>query len=110
MSDNVDVRLLQQQYEKLSTENDSLRRGGQEPPGGGPLEKRVEKLESTIVDVQLRLVRIETRLESMATKADIEGVNTRIEAMGRTMIQWAIGAAVVFAGLAFTAARFIPGG
>lgn len=84
--------------------------GGHEPPGEPPLEKRVEKLESTIVDVQLRLVRIETRLESTATKADIETVNTKIQEMGRTMIQWAVGSAVILAGLAFTAARFIPGG
>lgn len=74
------------------------------------MEKRVEKLEGTIFDVQLRLVRIETRLESMATKADIESVNTKIQEMGRTMIQWAVGSAVVLAGLAFTAARFIPVG
>lgn len=88
--------------------------GGNEPPGGSQLEKRVEKLEGTIFDVQLRLVRIETRLESIenngATKADIEGVNTKIEAMGRTMIQWAVGSAIILAGLAFTAARFIPSG
>lgn len=83
---------------------------GNEPPEGSGLEKRIEKLEGTIVDVQLRLVRIETRLESVATKADIESVNTKIQEMGRTMIQWAVGSAVVLAGLAFTAARFIPSG
>jgi hypothetical protein len=89
--------------------SDSGNSGGT-PPGDGGLEKRIEKLESTTHDVQLRLVRIETKLESMATKADIEGVNTRIEAMGRTMIQWAVGSAVVLAGLAFTAARVIAAG
>ena len=83
--------------------------GGSEPPGDTPLEKRVEKLEGTMVDVQLRLVRIETRLESMATKADIETVNTKIQEMGRTMIQWAVGSAVgmsaLFAAIAFGLAR-----
>ncbi len=83
--------------------------GGNEPPEGSQLEKRVEKLESTIIDVQLRLVRIEARLESTATKADIETVNTKIQEMGRTMIQWAVGSAVgmsaLFAAIAFGLAR-----
>lgn len=116
---NVDVTLLQREMQKLKAERDGRNgdrggggdhTGGHEPPGGNPLEKRVEKLEGTIFDVQLRLVRIETRLESMATKADIESVSTKIQEMGRTMIQWAVGSAVVLAGLAFTAARFIPVG
>lgn len=46
--------------------------GSGNPPGGNDLERRVEKLESTMTEVQLRLVRIETRLEQNATKADIQ--------------------------------------
>lgn len=84
------------------------------PPGGDDVERRIEALEKSIPDIRERLVRIETKLESIekhgATKADIAEVCTKIETMGRTMIQWAIGSAVVLAGIAFTAARFIPGG
>src|SRR5690606_41770364 len=88
--------------------------GGSNPPGGGDMEKRVQMLEQAIPDIRERWVRIETRLEGIekhgATKADLEAVNSRIEAMGRTTIQWTIATAVVLAGVAFTAARFIPGG
>lgn len=114
---NIDVTLLQREMQKLKAERDQRsgdkggggdHTGGQ-PPGGDQLEKRVEKLESTMIDVQLRLVRIEARLESMATKADIETVNTKIQEMGRTMIQWAVGSAVgmsaLFATIAFSLAR-----
>lgn len=88
--------------------------GGGNPPGGGDVERRIEALEKLSTDSRERLIRIEEKLGSIekhgATKADIESLGTKIEAMGRTMIQWSIGTAVVLAGIAFTAARFIPGG
>lgn len=82
------------------------------------MERRVEALEKISTESRERLIRIEEKLGAMekhgATKADIESIKadlgTKIEAMGRTMIQWSIGTAVVLAGIAFTAARFIPGG
>lgn len=40
------------------------------------MERRVEKLESTAADIQVRLVRIETRLEQTATKADLSDLAT----------------------------------
>lgn len=118
MTNQVDVRLLQAQYEKLHNEHDELRRrshngGNGNPPGGG-MEKRLEKLEAGFQEIITRLTRVESKIESIekhgATKADIEAVNARIESMGRTTIQWTIATAVVLAGVAFTAARFIPGG
>jgi len=91
---------------------------GGNPPGGDDLERRVEALEKISTESRERLIRIEEKLGALekhgATKADIESIKaelgTKIEAMGRTMIQWSIGTAVVLAGIAFTAARFIPGG
>ena len=80
--------------------------GGSEPPGDNPLEKRVEKLEGTIVDVQLRLVRIETRLESvgatMATHSDIAGLETKLSELETRMIKWFVGTAFAMVGLAAT--------
>lgn len=79
---------------------------GNEPPEGTPLEKRVEKLEGTIVDVQLRLVRIETRLESvgatMATHSDIAGLETKLSELETRMIKWFVGTAFAMVGLAAT--------
>lgn len=46
MSDSIDVRLLQQQYQKIASENDTLRNGGGQPPGGDGVEARVAKLEA----------------------------------------------------------------
>lgn len=87
---------------------------GGNPPGGYDLERRVEALEKMSTESRERLIRIEEKLGALekhgATKADIESLGGKIEAMGRTMIQWSIGTAVVLAGIAFTAARFIPGG
>lgn len=94
---------------------------GGNPPGGDDLERRVEALEKISTESRERLIRIEEKLGALekhgATKAEIEavctkieGMSSKIEAMGRTMIQWSIGTAVVLAGIAFTAARFIPGG
>lgn len=87
---------------------------GGNPPGGDDLERRVEALEKISTESRERLIRIEEKLGALekhgATKADIESLGAKIEAMGRTLIQWSIGTAVVLAGIAFTAARFIPGG
>lgn len=92
------------------------------------MEKRVEKLENALPDIRERLARVEAKLDTIekhgATKADVEGMGTRIESMGtrietmgtkiestaRAIIQWSIGTALVIAGIAFTAARFIPKG
>lgn len=72
MAEQIDVSFLQRQYQALKEDHDKLRKSGDgPPPGGGDLEKRVEKLEATVTDVQVRLVRIETRLEQNATKADL---------------------------------------
>lgn len=45
--------------------------GGSEPPGDTPLEKRVEKLETAMADVQVRLIRVESKLDLVTTKADL---------------------------------------
>lgn len=76
---NVDFRLLMKELDSLRVERDNFRKGdhsgGGMPPGGGEMEKRVEKLESAFSEVQVRLIRIEARFESiddrMATKADL---------------------------------------
>lgn len=117
---NVDLAFLQREVKRLHGRGDNGGDGnhtGGNPPGGDELEKRVEALEKALPDIRERLVRIETRLESVerhgATKADLESLkadlSTRIETMGRMMIQWSIGTALVLTGIAFTAARFIPG-
>lgn len=87
---------------------------GGNPPGGDEMLARIESLEKSTLDMRERLVRVESKIDSIekhgATKADVESVCTKIETMGRTLIQWSIGTAVVLAGIAFTAARFIPAG
>lgn len=102
MTENIDVRLLQIQYDKLHKENDDLRKGGHNggngtPPSGGNLEKRVENLEKAIPEVKEKLVRVETKLDSVekhgATKADLV-------AMESTLIKWFIGTAFAMVGLA----------
>ncbi len=81
------------------------------------MEKRVEALEKAIPDIRERLVRVETKVDviekNMATKADLEALRGSIAADFHKSINdqtWKfIGVATALAGLAFVAARFIPG-
>lgn len=63
-------------------------------------ERRVEKLELFAEDAKERLVRIETRLDGMATKADLA-------ALEATILKWFIATAVTLTGLAFAAGRYV---
>jgi hypothetical protein len=45
--------------------------GGGEPPYDGGMEARITTLEQANLETRDRLARIETRLESVATKADL---------------------------------------
>lgn len=82
------------------------------------MENRVRKLEKTASDVRERLVKIETRLEHVATTASVERLagelnakfeiqNTKIEAVRVDLVKWFVATATVLAGLAFAAARYI---
>ncbi|MBV2132024.1 hemolysin XhlA family protein [Pseudomonas sp. MAP12] len=111
------------------------RRGGNDtggnPPGGNDMEKRVEALEKAIPDIRERLVRLETKLDSveknMATRSDmaelradmvgeigtvnqsVANFRTEITRLEGTMIKWFIGTALVLSGgigaIAFGLAR-----
>ncbi|MBP0948913.1 hypothetical protein JTA33_00425 [Pseudomonas sp. 20GA0080] len=73
MSDSV--RYLRDEYKALDAVATAKKSGG-DPPGGDGLEKRVEKLESTMADIQVRLIRVESKLDSTATKADLSELAT----------------------------------
>ncbi|WP_434771239.1 hypothetical protein [Pseudomonas entomophila] len=114
MSDNV--RYLMEEYRQEKGEH--TKHGGGRPPGSGELEARVAALEKASQDVREKLVRLETKLESiennMATKAEIVAVGTIIAELKTSvaesmMVQtrWLIGACLALAGLAFTAARYL---
>lgn len=64
------------------------------------LEGRVERLEAFAEDAKERLVRIETRLDGMATKADLAALETRL-------LKWYIATAVTLTALAFAAGRYL---
>jgi hypothetical protein len=85
--------------------------GGHEPPGGNPLEKRVEKLEGVIVDVQLKLIKIDTRLDSMVTRADLVELKADLfKAMNDQawkFIAAATSMSALFAAIAFGLARLL---
>jgi hypothetical protein len=63
-------------------------------------EIRLGKLELFAVDAQERLMRIETRLDGMATKADLA-------ALEATILKWFIATAVALSALAFAAGRLV---
>lgn len=86
--------------------------GDGNPPGGDTLESRVAALEKAIPDIRERLARVETKLDGiesqMVTKADLSDLKAAMAESFHAQTKWFIGTAVVLAGLAFAAARFIP--
>jgi hypothetical protein len=80
-------------------------RGGGVDNGGGPphdkdMEPRIAKLEEFATDARERLVRIETRLDQTATKADLqEGL--------LSVIKWIVGTAAVLVAMAITVMTFV---
>lgn len=69
---------------------------GEPPNGGDSLEKRVEKLESSFLDIREKLARVETKIDSIekhgATKNDISEMQT-------SLIKWFVGTALVLSGV-----------
>ncbi len=70
------------------------------------MEKRIEKIEAAIPELQVRLVRIDSRLESTATKADLQEFSANIHKAMHDQTWKFIGAATALAAIAFSAARF----
>ncbi|HCI2552742.1 TPA: hypothetical protein NOT30_001323 [Pseudomonas aeruginosa] len=89
--------------------------GGNGGGGGNDLEKRVEALEKALPDLRERLVRVETKLDSMeknmSTKEDLKVLKGEIATeMHKSLSDqtWRfIGFAAGLATLAFTAAKLI---
>ncbi len=73
---------------------------GGSPPHDGAMDKRVEKLEEFAQDAKDRLIKIETRLDQVVTKADLS------DAMN-AQIKWMVGTAVVLGVAAITIMTFV---
>jgi hypothetical protein len=82
--------------------------GSGTPPGGSNVEARVATLEKLSTDIQLRMVRIETRLESvesnMATHSDIANLKTDMANHQTSLIKWFIATSFAMTGVATTIA------
>ncbi|MGV7211360.1 hypothetical protein ACLB1G_26270 [Oxalobacteraceae bacterium A2-2] len=63
-------------------------------------KKRLERLEEFATDTRERLVRIETRLDQMATKADLHE-------LASTMVKWIVGSVSGMAVAAITVVTFV---
>lgn len=71
-----------------------------EPPYNDGMESRVKALEDAHIGARERLVRIETKLDHVASKADVSTLEG-------TLLKWFIGTACTLTGLAFAAAKLI---
>jgi hypothetical protein len=71
------------------------------------MEARIEKLEEFAIDVRERLMKIETRLDQTATKADLEGLRSEVHKGFADTIRWVIGTAVIMAAAAITIMTFV---
>lgn len=75
------------------------------------MQKRMEKIESAMIDVQARLIRVESRLDATATKADIAELAVLFH-KSMTEQTWrfvsvAIGMSGLFAAVSFGLARLL---
>lgn len=101
MNDNV--RYI---HDRFRDEVERLRKGGggDEPPGSDKVEKRVDKLESSMQDVREKLIKIESKVESIdkhgATKADLSSMES-------TLIKWFIATAFALTATTFGIVRFL---
>ncbi|WP_454731465.1 MULTISPECIES: hypothetical protein [Cupriavidus] len=64
------------------------------------MEPRVKAPEDAHIDVRERLARIETKLDHVASKADVSILES-------TLLKWFVGTACTLTGLAFAAAKLI---
>lgn len=75
------------------------------------MEERVEKLEEFAADTRDRLSRIESRLDQMATKADLAEkvgeLKTEIQRSVNEMIRWMVGTAIGLGVAAITVITFV---
>ena len=82
------------------------------------MKSRVEALEKALPDIRERMVRVETKLDSiektMATKTDLGDLKVSMAELKTSVIEgfnnqtkWFVATAAVLAGIAFTAARLI---
>ncbi|MGP9826873.1 hypothetical protein ACT048_20580 [Ectopseudomonas khazarica] len=82
---------------------------GEPPNGGASVEKRVEKLEGTMADVQVRLIRVESKLDLIATKENLAQLQGEMfKALNEQtwkFIGAATGLSALFATIAFGLAR-----
>lgn len=87
--------------------------GNGNPPGGDDVEARVAALEKAIPEIQIRLVKLDSRLDNiekqMATKADLQEMVASIHKAMNDQTWKFMGAATALAAIAFTAAKMISG-
>jgi hypothetical protein len=75
------------------------------------MKNRIEALEQAIPEIRERLVRVETKVDSieqnMATKADLNELKVFMLQGFNNQIKWFIGALTALAGIVFAAIRLI---
>lgn len=110
------VSYLRNEYRKATPHGDDRKGGGGGDHGGGDgggadLEARVVALEKASQEIREKLVRIETKLESLekttASKTDIADLKTAIAEGFTSQTKWFVSTAIALAVIAFTAAKFI---
>ncbi len=109
-SDNIRSHpKFDEQAKKIAQSDRSGSNGSGEPPNhtGPELLKRVVNLESDMKDVRERLARIEVRLDSTATKAEISEIKTGIAEMKTELIKWVVGTALAMGATALTVMTFV---
>lgn len=74
--------------------------GSGEPPHDGGMDGFDQRLKTVEQDVAVIKATMATKADVLALKVDVAALETRL-------IKWFVGTAVVLAGIAFTAAKFI---
>ena len=81
--------------------------GGGGPPHNGEMKSRAIKLEDFAQDTRDRLARIESKLDTFATKADLQELRSEIHKGNNELIRWVVGTAVGLGVAAITVTTFV---
>ena len=69
--------------------------------------KRLGTLESSVSDIRSQVSGLTGAMPHIATKADVNEVETTIHKVESTMVRWMVGTILAAAALAFAIAKFV---
>lgn len=71
------------------------------------LEQDIARIKEDITSLKTDMAVMRSKMESFATKEDLQMVRAEIEHMGRTLIMWNVSSMIALAGIVVAIVRFM---